>query len=158
MLIPSVHSLCSISVLHGQYCESFRWQLSNCASPVFLKQSLHSCCVHICTWSAGLTDAIVSMDVRSSIFELSATFCGIQALIKESQCTSITWWWISMGEKYFARKSHNRGFYIGPSYECHYLCTSNYPVSSIWLTDSCAIYLMVLYFKWYRLSKSNMFN
>lgn len=32
---------------------------------------------------------IVSMDVRSSTFELPATFCDILALIKESQCTSI---------------------------------------------------------------------
>jgi len=75
-------------------------------------QSIHSCCVHIRAWIAGLTDAFVSMDVRSSTFELSATFLTYKLLLRNHSIP------LSLGGEFrwckniSLEKSHNRGFYM----------------------------------------------
>ena len=47
----------------------------------FPKSVLHSCCIHTHSWHAWLTSSLIIVDVRSTIFQLSAQFSGHSALL-----------------------------------------------------------------------------
>lgn len=121
--IPSQQRLVSQhsqTAIFTSLLQSFYFQCIDLVAPNHI---VYSCCIHISSWSAGMTNLIILVVL---IFLNSLLhFLTCCTIMMSSPYISIIWqefWWGNMFHPYKPNLIMN--FCTGPSFQCHCQCTS----------------------------------
>jgi hypothetical protein len=152
ILVPTVHTLCGVPVLHGQCCAQLRRTTSMqriiCYwnSPVSQNHFLSSRCVHFRSWRTGPTGAMIIMDVPPTILnpapysDMLQTHCAITSYLRQLALNFD-------GRTIFRPQNRITLRTYSPDHVSSDVTIAYqpriYPIS-IWLTHSCAFCCMLL--------------